>query len=99
MKPQGEINQALPIRHPMYLGGEAVVSVLVLESIGGALNHIWHWPWWVGAQFPVAYLLWKWSEERKFAHHLSRAWNKKRDAEVELHRQLREALRRDDEPA
>lgn len=87
-----EISQALPIQHPMYLGIEPLVTALILEGVGAALNHIWHWPFWIGAQLPVSYLLWKWSDERRFAHHLSRAWNKKRDTEVELSRQLREAL-------
>jgi hypothetical protein len=88
-----EISQALPIRHPMHLGPEPVVGALILEAIGGAINHIWHFPFWVGVQLPVVCLLWMWSQERRFAHRLASAWNKKRDAEVELSRQLREALR------
>lgn len=92
-----EINQALPIRHPMYLDGSAVIIVAVLEFIAVVVDHALHWPWWIGAQAPVAYLWWGWSYERKFAHRLSVAWNRKRDNEVELHGQLREALRRNRE--
>lgn len=90
---ESEINQALPIQLPMYLDGSAFTVILVLEFVAVLMDHALHWPWWIGAQAPVIYLWWEWSQERKFAHRLSVAWNKKRDAEVELSRQLREALR------
>jgi hypothetical protein len=89
-----EINQALPVRHPMYLGIEAVIATGILEVVAVAITRVTHWPWWIAFQLPIVYLLWKWSRERRFAHRLAGAWNKKRDVEVELSRQLREALRR-----
>lgn len=94
-----EINQALSVRHPMYIGGEVLAVLLVLEFIGVIVSHAFHWPWWIGSQLPVAYLLWQWSRERRFAYRLGLAWNRKREAEVELSRQLREALRRNEDPA
>lgn len=90
---QPEIDQALPVQHPMYLDGSAFTVIVVLEVAAVIVDHAFHWPWWIGAQSPVVYLWWGWSRERKFAHRLSRAWNKKRDAEIDLSRQLREALR------
>jgi hypothetical protein len=79
----------------MYVGPEAVIMVGILEVVAVAITHATHWPWWITAQLPILFLLRKWSEERRFAHRLASAWNKKRDAEVELHRQIREALHRD----
>lgn len=94
-----EINQALSVRHPMYIGPEAGVVAGILEFVAVIITHATHWPWWISAQLPVAYLLWMWSRERRFAYRLGLAWNRKRDAEVELSRQLREALRRGEDPA
>ena len=92
-----EINQALPVRHPETIEpGAVIVIVAALEFVGVLANHALGWPWWIGAQLPVVYLMWQWAKERQFAHRLASAWNKKRDAEVELHRQLREALQRDE---
>lgn len=74
---QPEIHQALPVQHPMYLDGSAIIVITILEFVGALVDHALHWPWWIGAQLPVVYLWWGWSEERKFAHRLARAWNKK----------------------
>lgn len=92
-----EINQALSVRHPMYIGPEAVIVAGILEFVGVLITHATKWPWWIAGQLPIVYLLWAWSRERRFAHRLASAWNVKRDAELDLHRQLREALRHGDE--
>lgn len=93
-----EINQALPVRHPGTIDPGAVIAVVAaLEGLGAVVTHLLHWPEWIGAQGAVIYLMWQWSKERQFAHQLASAWNRKRDAEVEVRAQLRGALRHDDE--
>lgn len=73
-----EINQALPVRHPGTIEPGAVIAIVAaLEFLGVLANHALHWPWWIGAQLPVAYLMWQWSKERSFAHRLANAWNEK----------------------
>jgi hypothetical protein len=77
MRPaQHDINPALPIGPEDRPSGVSfVINAILLEAVGQIPTHLWHWPTWIGLQLPIAYLLWKISEERAARSRLIAAWN------------------------
>jgi hypothetical protein len=73
-----EISPVHAVQHPLHLDyGPLLVKIVVLEWAGALPGYLWHWPWWIGAQLPIAYLVWKLAQERAFAFRVVSAWNKK----------------------
>lgn len=68
---------ALPIRYDAPLSEAVVVTTVILEAVGHVPTYLWHWPWWIGQQLPIAYLLWKLAEEGQMRLSIIRAWNQR----------------------